>query len=89
MAYQLNAPDEESFYIEELENAMSCMETSIQKTIRNSDIYTRYSSVQFLIILLEAGDTNVNLIMDRIFRKYWEKHGNSDILPSFSVRKVD
>ena len=85
----LDAPDEESFYIEELENAMSCMETSIQKTIRNSDIYTRYSSVQFLIILLEAGDTNVNLIMDRIFRKYWEKYGNSDILPSFSVRKVD
>lgn len=85
----LDAPDDETLYIDELEGAMACMEQSIQKTIRNLDIYTRYSSVQFLLILFEAGDANVNLIMDRIFSSYKKVYGDSNILPSFSVGRVD
>ncbi len=85
----LDSPDDETPYIDEMERAMSCMEDSIQKSIRNLDIYTRYSSVQFLVILFEAGDTNVSLIMDRIFHNYEKEYGNSNILPSFSIGKVD
>lgn len=85
----LDPIEDDTLFIDELESAMGCMELAIQQTIRNVDIYTRYSSVQFLVILIEAKDPNVNLIMDRIFHNYGQMYGTDTILPSFSVAKVD
>ena len=39
---------------------------AIKNTIRNVDICTKYSSVQFLVILLEAGEDNIHTIINRI-----------------------
>lgn len=75
--------------LDELENGMILMENAIQQTIRNVDIYTRYSSSQYLVILFEAGDENVELVMDRIFAAYRREAGEGCFEPTYSVRKLE
>ena len=59
-----------AFSPEILEDAMSCMNTAIRNSLRNVDVCTRFSSQQFLIILTNAGEENISLIVDRIFGYY-------------------
>lgn len=72
-------------FIDEIEQGMKCMETAIKKTIRSVDICSRYSSVQFLIVLLEAGDENVSSIMNRIFASFYKMNTDADIVPTYEV----
>lgn len=78
-----------TYFIDELEDSMQSMETAIQQTIRNVDIYTRFSSVQFLVILFEAGDENLGLVLDRIFASYYRIRGTTPIAPTYSIRKLE
>ena len=71
--------------IDDIEQSMKCMETAIKKTIRSVDVCSRYSSVQFLIVLLEAGDENVNSIMNRIFASFYKMNTSTDIVPTYDV----
>ena len=81
--------EQERMYIEEMEYAMECMEESIKKAIRNVDICTRYSSMQFLVILFEVGDENIQLVVDRMFNNFYKKYGQNNIQPVYAVEKVE
>ena len=76
-------------YIDELEETMAHLETAIRETIRTVDICTRYSSVQYLVILLEAGDVNVKMIVDRIFSNFYKRCDNKKMMPVYSVMRAD
>lgn len=84
----LVAPDEAHTYMEELENAMYCMEQSIRLTIRNVDIVTRYSSVQFLVLLFEVGNEDIAGIMTRIFNGYYKIVGNTRYVPKYTIAEI-
>lgn len=71
--------------IDTIESGMSYMETAIKSTIRNVDICTRYSSVQFLVVLLEAGDDNVDTIMKRIFASFYKMYSDEELIPRYEV----
>ena len=85
----LNAPGGQSYHPEELEKAMYYMEQSIQQTIRNVDVITRYSRQQFLIILLGSNSEGVQIAVDRIFRGYYKMKGSSPFSPVYAVAEVD
>ena len=74
---------------EELERAMYYMEQSIQQTIRNVDVITRYSRQQFLIILLGSNTEGVQVAVNRIFRGYYKMCGSGAFSPSYAVAEVD
>lgn len=76
-------------YIDELEETMAYMGMAIKETIRTSDICTRYSSVQYLVILLEAGDINVKMIVERIFSNFFKRCGNKKMMPVYSAVRTD
>ena len=76
-------------YIDELEETMAHLETAIRETIRSIDICTRYSSIQYLVILLEAGDINVKMIIDRIFCNFYKRCENKKMMPVYSVMRTD
>ena len=44
------------------------MEQAIHEKIRKVDISTRYSSMQYLLILYEPDETQIPKVMDRIFQ---------------------
>ena len=63
--------------IEEQEYAMKCMEKTIKDVLRNIDVSTRFSSEQFLVVLLNAGYEDVEMVVNRIFggfRKIYHKN---------------
>lgn len=75
--------------LEKLEQNMVFMENSIQDTIRNVDIYTRYSRSQYLLILFEAGDDHVEQVIERIFDAYRSMAGKEGLEPGYLVRKLE
>lgn len=69
--------------IEDIEFALECMEQAIRQKIRKVDVCTRYSSMQYLIILFEADEKRIPNIMERIFGQYREQCGKNNLLPNY------
>jgi len=59
-----------SLYIDEKERAMTYMEKTIQASLRAVDVCTRFSSEQFLVILVDAEKADVETIINRIFENF-------------------
>lgn len=70
-------------HIEEIEQALSQMEQAIRSTIRRVDICTRYSAMQYLIILFEPIELQIPRIMERIFIQYYKYSDSHDFKPSY------
>ena len=66
-----------------LEHALKCMEQAICEKIRRVDICTRYSSMQYLIILFEPIETQIPNIMERIFLQYYRQCSDRDFHPIY------
>ena len=81
----LSPADESAAHIEEQEKAMYYMEQAIRQTIRGVDVLTRYSSRQYLVILVGAKAEGVHGAVDRIFRGYYKMNGSGAFTPSYTV----
>ena len=67
---------EHVMYIESIEQALECMEKAIRQKIRKVDVCTRYSSMQYLIILFEPEESQIERIMGRIFMQYYKLYND-------------
>ena len=70
-------------YIENIERALESMEQAIRQKIRKVDVCTRYSSMQYLIILFEADETKIPKVMDRIFMQYYKQYDKRNFIPKY------
>ena len=70
-------------YIENIEDALDCMEQAIRQKIRKVDICTHYSSMQYLIILYETDETKIPQIMNRIFIEYYKLYSKHHLEPTY------
>lgn len=70
-------------YIEHIEEALGCMEQAVRGKIRKVDVCTRFSSIQYLIILFEAQENQIENVMNRIFTQYNELYGKDDFIPRY------
>ena len=74
--------------IEDIEFALECMEQAIRQKIRKVDVCTRYSSMQYLIILFEPDEKTIPNIMERIFGQYREQCGKKNLLPNYDYMSM-
>jgi len=77
-----------SLYIDEKERAMTCMEKTIQASLRTVDVYTRFSSEQFLIILMNTEKEDINVIMHRIFENFSKVYGGKAVVLDYDVAEL-
>ena len=77
-----------SLYIDEKEQAMTCMEKTIQASLRTVDVYTRFSSEQFLIILMNTEKEDINVIMHRIFENFSKVYGGKAVVLDYDVAEL-
>lgn len=84
----LEATSDTPAHIEEIEQTLSHMEQAIQNTLWRVDICTRYSSMQYLIILFEPIETEIPHIMDRIFMQYRQQCDNTDFRPTYEYLAI-
>lgn len=73
--------------LERMETAMQCMEQAICKSLRGVDVGARYSSSQFLVVLLGAERENVRVVTDRIVQNYFKLYGEKDITLTYDIAK--
>ena len=81
--------DDKDAHIEEQEKAMYYMEQAIRQTIRGVDVLTRYSSRQYLVILVGAKPEGVQSAVDRIFRGYYKMNGSGSFTPGYTVADAE
>lgn len=79
---------EGAIHIESIEEALACMEQSIQQKIRKVDICTRYSAMQYLIVLFEPDESQIPMVMDRIFVEYYKKCDRRNFIPRYEYRSI-
>lgn len=75
--------------LERMEAAMQCMEQAICKSLRGVDVGARYSSSQFLVVLLGTERENVRVVTDRIVQNYFKLYGEKDITLKFDIAKFN
>lgn len=84
----MNTLPEQLADIEKIEKALDCMEQSIRSKIRKVDVCTRYSSMQYLIILFEPQENQIPNVMERIFMHYYELCDREDFKPQYEYIKM-
>lgn len=82
------APDS-MMYIENIEQALEYMEEAIRHKIRRIDVCTRYSALQYLIILFESDESQIPKVMDRIFIQYYKLYDKRDFIPKYEYLPVN
>lgn len=55
---------------------MGLLSVLIQSSVRSGDVYTRYSSCQFLLMVLDLSEVDAELIANRITGAYYRNAGN-------------
>ena len=81
--------DYNNFHIEEQEYAMYCMKKAIKGALRNTDVSTRFSSEQFLVILLNATDKDVDMILKRIHEKFDKEYKRNEVNVSYDIADLN
>ena len=87
LLFTLFSSDGSEVKLERMETAMQCMEQAICKSLRGVDVGARYSSSQFLVILLGTGRENVRVVTDRIVQNYFKLYGEKDITLTYDIAK--
>ena len=75
--------------IEEQEYAMKCMEKTIKDVLRNVDVSTRFSSEQFLIVLLNVESGYVDVIINRIFTAFHKIYTKNKVSLSYDIAELN
>ncbi len=89
LLFTLFSSDGSEVKLERMETAMQCMEQAICKSLRGVDVGARYSSSQFLVVLMGTGRENVRVVTDRIVQNYFKLYGEKDITLTYDVAKFD
>lgn len=75
--------------IEEQEYAMKCMEKTIKDVLRNIDVSTRFSSEQFLVVLLNAEKKDIELIVNRLFESFHKIYRRNAVNLSYDIADLN
>lgn len=85
LLFTLFSSDGSEIKLERMELAMQCMEQAICKSLRGVDVGTRYSSSQFLVVLMGTEKENIRVVTDRIVQNYFKLYGDKDITLTYDV----
>ena len=79
------------FTVEENENAqaMNLLEKTICTFLRRSDVITRYSSKQFIVVLMDINSDNSNVVAERIIDNFNKAYTGGKIHIDYSIARID
>ena len=77
-----------SLYIDEKEKAMTYMEKTIQASLRSVDVCTRFSSEQFLVILMDAAKEDIDDITNRIFDNFSKVYDGKPLSLDYDIAEM-
>ena len=84
---RMNNPSENYNYMVS-EEAMSTLELAIASSLRMVDVGTRYSSVQYIVILMDADETNAGVVAQRVVEKFYKTYAGGDVNLAYDIRSM-
>lgn len=87
--FTLFSADGGDIRLDQMEQAMQCMEQAIIKSLRGVDVGTRYSSSQFLVILVGTEKDDIRIVTDRIVQNYFKLYGKRDITLAYDIANLE
>lgn len=87
--FTLFSSDGGDIRLDQMEQAMQCMEQSIIKSLRGVDVGTRYSSSQFLVVLVGTERDDIRIVTDRIVQNYFKLYGKRDITLAYDIANLE
>lgn len=87
--FTLFSADGGDIRLDQMEQAMQCMEQAIIKSLRGVDVGTRYSSSQFLVILVGTEREDIRIVTDRIVQNYFKLYGKRDITLAYDIANLE
>lgn len=81
----LDYDDAALFNQQHLKEAMAAMEYSIIQCLRNSDMTSRVSDSQYIVVLTKADKAYIGAIVERIFNGYYKNCLYTEIKPSYEI----
>lgn len=73
----------------EVELALELLEKSIYTSLRRSDISTRYSSRQLIVILMDANSENGDMVAERIIKNFHGLYTGGKVRVDYGIARLD
>lgn len=71
--------NEKSVYGIVPDEAMNALEVSVVSSLRMVDVGTRYSSVQYMVLLLDTDEFNGKKVAERVINKFYKNYSGGDV----------
>lgn len=84
-----NADGTDEPAVEETEAAMEMLDNAIFTSLRRIDVSTRYSSRQMIVILMDANETNGDIVARRIISCFKKLFHNEKIKLDYGITKLE
>jgi diguanylate cyclase (GGDEF)-like protein len=72
-----------------LDTAMNALKTSVITSLRSSDVGTKYSSNQYIVILMDADIENGRLVAERVVEKFKKIYKENDIWLIYDIQELE
>lgn len=67
---------------------MQTLELAVASSVRMVDVGTRYSNIQYIVILLDADLQNGRKVADRVVKKFYQMYGGRGIMISYDIQTM-
>lgn len=73
----------------EVEFALELLEKAIYTSLRRSDVSTRYSSKQLIVILMDAGNESGDMVAERIIENFKALYTGGKVSVDYGIARMD
>ena len=67
---------------------MQTLELAVASSVRMIDVGTRYSNIQYIVILLDTDMENGRKVADRVVKKFYQMYGGRGIMLSYDIQTM-
>ena len=75
--------------VTETELALELLEKAIYQSLRRSDVSTRYSSKQLIVIMMDANKENGDMVANRILKCFYELYTDGKVQVDYGIACMD
>lgn len=70
------------------EDAMMALELSVASSLRMVDVGTKYSSMQYIVILVDSDLENGKNVAGRVIKQFYRMYGGGDVTVSYDIQTL-
>lgn len=70
------------------EEAMKNLELAVASSLRMVDVGTQYSSIQYMVILIDADTVSGRMVADRVIEQFYKIYGGRDVAVTYDIQTI-